>query len=44
MSIVASPVPSWRVGRSPGIDVVSPPGKTCTLDCVFCPDEAAEAV
>ena len=35
MSTVYGPVPSWRLGRSLGIDVVSPP-KTCTFDCVYC--------
>ncbi|MHC4337705.1 MAG: radical SAM protein, partial [Planctomycetota bacterium] len=28
------PVPSRRLGRSLGVDVV--PFKVCTLDCVYC--------
>lgn len=35
MSTVYGPVPSWRLGRSLGIDVVLPP-KKCTFDCVYC--------
>ncbi len=35
MSSVYGPVPSWRLGRSLGIDVVLQP-KKCTLDCVYC--------
>ncbi|TFF88764.1 MAG: radical SAM protein [Promethearchaeota archaeon] len=35
MSTIYGPVPSWRFGRSLGIDVVLPP-KTCTLDCIYC--------
>jgi wyosine [tRNA(Phe)-imidazoG37] synthetase (radical SAM superfamily) len=33
-SHVFGPVPSRRLGRSLGIDLV--PSKTCTLDCVYC--------
>ncbi|TFG27109.1 hypothetical protein EU528_13420 [Candidatus Thorarchaeota archaeon] len=29
------PVPSWRYGRSFGVDVTSPP-KKCTYNCVYC--------
>jgi wyosine [tRNA(Phe)-imidazoG37] synthetase (radical SAM superfamily) len=36
VSIVYGPVPSWRLGRSLGIDLISAPGKTCTFDCVYC--------
>ena len=36
MNIVYGPVPSWRLGRSLGIDLVSAQGKTCTFDCVYC--------
>ena len=36
MSIVYGPVPSWRLGRSLGIDLVSTAFKTCTFDCVYC--------
>lgn len=35
MSTVYGPVPSWRLGRSLGIDVVLPP-KKCTFNCVYC--------
>ena len=34
MSYVFGPVPSRRLGRSLGVDVV--PFKTCTYDCVYC--------
>lgn len=34
MSFVFGPVPSRRLGRSLGIDLV--PFKTCTYDCVYC--------
>ncbi len=36
MSIVYGPVPSWRLGRSLGIDPVSSPHKTCSFDCLYC--------
>jgi wyosine [tRNA(Phe)-imidazoG37] synthetase (radical SAM superfamily) len=35
-SIVYGPVPSWRLGRSLGIDPVSTKGKTCSFDCIYC--------
>ena len=35
-SIIYGPVPSWRLGRSLGIDLVSTEGKTCSYDCVYC--------
>ena len=35
MSTVYGPVPSWRFGRSLGIDIVKPP-KTCSFNCVYC--------
>ena len=35
MSTVYGPVPSWRFGRSLGIDVITPP-KKCTFDCLYC--------
>lgn len=35
-SIIYGPVPSWRLGRSMGIDLVSTEGKTCSFDCVYC--------
>lgn len=33
-SVLFGPVPSRRLGRSLGIDVIPP--KTCTLDCLYC--------
>ena len=36
MSVVYGPVPSWRLGRSLGIDPVSTRYKTCSFDCVYC--------
>ena len=35
MTTVYGPVPSWRLGRSLGIDLTLPP-KTCTFDCIYC--------
>lgn len=35
-SIIYGPVPSWRLGRSLGIDLLSTKGKTCSYDCVYC--------
>ena len=35
MNTVYGPVPSWRLGRSLGIDPILPP-KTCTFDCIYC--------
>jgi wyosine [tRNA(Phe)-imidazoG37] synthetase (radical SAM superfamily) len=34
MSYIFGPVPSRRLGRSLGIDVIPP--KTCTFDCIYC--------
>ncbi|MEN6441314.1 MAG: radical SAM protein [Syntrophobacter sp.] len=34
MSFIFGPVPSRRLGRSLGIDVIPP--KTCTFDCTYC--------
>jgi wyosine [tRNA(Phe)-imidazoG37] synthetase (radical SAM superfamily) len=36
VSIVYGPVPSWRLGRSLGIDLLPGRGKTCCFDCVYC--------
>jgi wyosine [tRNA(Phe)-imidazoG37] synthetase (radical SAM superfamily) len=36
MSVVYGPVPSWRLGRSLGIDLLCTKGKTCSFDCVYC--------
>jgi len=35
-SIIYGPVPSWRLGRSLGIDLLSTQGKTCSFDCIYC--------
>ena len=35
MSTVYGPVPSWRLGRSLGVDVLLPP-KKCTFNCIYC--------
>lgn len=35
-SIIYGPVPSWRLGRSLGVDPVSTRGKTCSFDCIYC--------
>jgi wyosine [tRNA(Phe)-imidazoG37] synthetase (radical SAM superfamily) len=35
-SIIYGPVPSWRLGKSLGIDLLSTEGKTCSFDCVYC--------
>lgn len=36
MRAIYGPVPSWRLGRSLGVDLLPGRGKTCTLDCVYC--------
>jgi len=36
VNYVYGPVPSWRLGRSLGIDPVSTLGKTCSFDCIYC--------
>jgi len=33
---VYGPVPSWRLGRSLGIDLISSSGKVCQFDCSYC--------
>ena len=35
LSTVYGPVPSWRFGRSLGVDVIAPP-KKCTFNCIYC--------
>ena len=35
LSTVYGPVPSWRLGRSLGVDVLLPP-KKCTFNCIYC--------
>jgi len=34
--LIYGPVPSWRLGRSLGVDLVSQPGKRCSFDCAYC--------
>jgi wyosine [tRNA(Phe)-imidazoG37] synthetase (radical SAM superfamily) len=36
MRLIYGPVPSWRLGRSLGVDAVSTPSKTCSFDCIYC--------
>jgi wyosine [tRNA(Phe)-imidazoG37] synthetase (radical SAM superfamily) len=36
MSIVYGPVPSWRLGRSLGVDLTPGDVKTCSFDCIYC--------
>jgi len=36
VNYVYGPVPSWRLGRSLGIDAMSTKGKTCSFDCMYC--------
>jgi hypothetical protein len=33
---IYGPVPSWRVGSSLGIDLLSQKGKICSFDCLYC--------
>ncbi|MFH1786824.1 MAG: radical SAM protein [archaeon] len=35
MSTIYGPVPSWRLGRSLGVDPISR-RKVCTFDCIYC--------
>ncbi len=35
-TVIYGPVPSWRLGRSLGVDLVSTEGKTCSFDCIYC--------
>ena len=37
MKSVYGPVPSWRLGRSLGIDPICSENKVCSFDCVYCP-------
>lgn len=36
MSIIYGPVPSWRLGRSLGIDLLNAKKKVCSFNCVYC--------
>ncbi|MGQ9573421.1 MAG: radical SAM protein [Dehalococcoidia bacterium] len=35
-SIIYGPVPSWRLGRSLGVDLLPTDEKTCSFDCIYC--------
>ncbi len=35
-NIIYGPVPSWRLGRSLGIDMLSGQQKLCSFNCVYC--------
>ena len=35
-SMVYGPVPSWRLGRSLGIDIIATASKQCSFDCTYC--------
>jgi len=35
-SIIYGPVPSWRLGKSLGIDLLCARGKICSFNCVYC--------
>ncbi len=34
--IIYGPVPSWRLGRSLGIDLLNSVDKVCSFDCIYC--------
>ncbi len=36
MKIIYGPVPSWRFGRSLGVDPICSVDKICSFDCVYC--------
>jgi wyosine [tRNA(Phe)-imidazoG37] synthetase (radical SAM superfamily) len=36
MKLVYGPVPSWRLGRSLGVDPLGGNCKRCTFDCIYC--------
>ncbi len=35
-SVIYGPVPSWRLGKSLGIDLLSTEEKACSFDCTYC--------
>ena len=35
-SIIYGPVPSWRLGRSLGVDLLSTGKRTCSFNCLYC--------
>lgn len=36
METIYGPVPSWRLGRSLGIDIICSERKICSFDCIYC--------
>jgi wyosine [tRNA(Phe)-imidazoG37] synthetase (radical SAM superfamily) len=36
LKYIYGPVPSWRLGRSLGVDLLSQPLKVCNFDCIYC--------
>jgi len=36
MKIIYGPVPSWRLGRSLGVDPICSMEKICSFDCIYC--------
>ncbi|MFP3898492.1 MAG: radical SAM protein [Dehalococcoidia bacterium] len=36
MAIIYGPVPSWRLGRSLGIDLLNTRRKVCSFSCIYC--------
>ncbi|MDD4005457.1 MAG: radical SAM protein [Elusimicrobiaceae bacterium] len=36
LKYIYGPVPSWRLGKSLGVDVLSQPAKVCNFDCIYC--------
>lgn len=36
MNIIYGPVPSWRFGRSLGVDPICSREKICSFDCIYC--------
>jgi wyosine [tRNA(Phe)-imidazoG37] synthetase (radical SAM superfamily) len=36
LKYIYGPVPSWRLGRSLGVDLLSQPLKVCNFDCLYC--------
>ena len=36
MKTVYGPVPSWRLGKSIGVDLISQENKVCPFDCTYC--------
>lgn len=36
MEIVYGPVPSWRLGKSLGVDLICSKHKICTFECTYC--------